>query len=74
MVNIGRYLRTRYQKFYPKNPKNAILRSSNVDRVIDTISLVSGQLWPPNNESNWIQPRIFHMPLPFDGVMNYYFS
>jgi hypothetical protein len=64
-------LRKRYQEFYPKNPKNAILRSSNVDRVIDTMALVSGQLWPPNNKSDWIQPRIFQMPMPFDGVLNH---
>ncbi len=63
-------MRGRYQEFYPKNSKNAILRSSNVDRVLDTISLVGGQLWPPTGECNWTQPRVFHLPMPFDGVLN----
>jgi hypothetical protein len=35
------------------------------------MALVSGQLWPPNGRSNWIQPRIFMAAMPLDGVIIY---
>jgi len=68
-VNMEKFIRSRYENFYPKdNSKNAILHSVDVDRCLDTMALVSGQLWPPENRENWTQPRIFASPLPLDGV------
>jgi len=66
---MGKYIRNKYQDFYPDNSKNAILRSVNVDRCLDTIALVSNQLWSSNEKENWTQPRIFASPLPLDGVI-----
>jgi hypothetical protein len=68
-VKIGQYLRERYWWFYPKNPKNGILRSNTVDRCIDSLALISGQLWPSDGRPDFIQPRIFKVTQPLDGVI-----
>ena len=51
--------------FIPKDPKNAILRSTNVDRSWDTAGLIGKVLWPAKSKK-YIPPRIFTMPYPLD--------
>lgn len=69
MFEIGKYLKEKYKSFYPQNnSKAAHLQSSDVDRCLDSIAVISKVLWPPQEGPNWFQPRIFTIPQPLDTV------
>ncbi|CAG2121839.1 unnamed protein product, partial [Medioppia subpectinata] len=68
--NMGKYYKQRYGKFITANPKRAYLRGSAAQRCIDTLSIVTKQLWPQDSDEKkqW-QPMIFSLPQKIDSIL-----
>ena len=67
-TNIGKLLAQRYGNFIKQLKKNQIyLRSSAAQRCIDTLNLVSSQLWTKFDNAH--QPMIYSLPKEIDSVL-----
>lgn len=53
MFHLGVYLRKRYAKFLTFNPRELDVRSSEIDRCLETAQLVASGSYPPKGDWIW---------------------
>jgi len=66
MFELGKYIRKRYKKFLGTSPREVYIRSSEIDRCLESVSLVVAGLYPPKGRFELfltVEHSIFNLSL-----------
>lgn len=74
MHRLGNFLKEHYPRVVDGNPKNVYVRSSGIDRCLDSAQMVAHAMYPPtgnwlwSSDETWQPIPIFTVYKPNDGV------
>ena len=78
MYKLGTHFRNRYSDFLTKNPREVHIRSSDVDRCLESVALVMAGAYPPQDRwiwsknLSWLPFPIHTVPTKEDGVIIFF--
>jgi hypothetical protein len=74
MYRLGQFLRQKYEPTIGNNPKNVYVRSSGIDRCLESAQMVAHAMYPPQGRWDWDSNQtwqpipIYTVYKPNDGV------
>lgn len=74
MYRLGQFLHQKYEATIGENPKRVYVRSSGIDRCLESVQMVAHAMYPPKGRWNWNtaetwQPiSVYTVYKPNDGV------
>lgn len=67
MFELGKHFRERYKHFLTYNPREVQIRSSDVDRCLESTALIMAAAYPPKDKWKWTE-EINWQPFPIHTV------